>query len=195
MTNISHTPTTGPVTVTDTPPGGMMPLAAAGPGWHCAIAVRTMTCTRSDVLAAGASFPPIALTVAVASNAPDDLVNVAAATGGGGPPEKVVTEDPTHITGPITDTRIQITKTARPVYVLAGNLVHYRIAIHAPGPSAVFDAVVCDRLPPYTTLVAAPGGTYRHGQVCWRVPYLAVGHPSTSRSWCGSTPRHRRSGS
>ena len=114
--------------------------------------------------------------MAVASNAPDDLVNVAAATGGGGPPEKVVTEDPTHITGPITDTRVEITKTARPVYVLAGNLVHYRIAVHAPGPSPVFDAVVCDRIPPYTTFVAAPGGTYRHGQVCWRIPYLAVGH-------------------
>jgi uncharacterized repeat protein (TIGR01451 family)/fimbrial isopeptide formation D2 family protein len=175
VTNISHTPTTGPVTVTDTPPGGMMPLSAAGPGWHCSIAVRTMRCTRSDVLAPGASFPPITLEVAIASNAPDDLVNVAAASGGGGPPERVVTEDPTHITGPITDARVTITKSASPVYVRAGHLVRYRIAIHAPGPSAVFDAIVCDRIPAYTTYVAAPGGTYRHGTVCWSVPYLAVG--------------------
>ena len=131
--------------------------------------------------------------MAVASNAPDDLVNVAAATGGGGPPEKVVTEDPTNITGPITDTRVEITKTARTVYVLAGNLVHYRIAVHAPGPSAVFDAVVCDRIPPYTSFVAAPGGTYRHGQVCWWIPYLAVGH--TERFYGhGARPAHRTTG-
>jgi uncharacterized repeat protein (TIGR01451 family) len=175
VTNISHTPTTGPVTVTDTPPFGMMPLSAAGPGWTCHIAVRTMTCRRGDVLHAGASFPPITLDVAVASNAPDDLVNVAAASGGGGPPERVVTEDPTHITGPITDARVDISKSARPTYVYAGHLVRYRIAIFAPGPNAVFDAVVCDHIPAYTTFVAAPGGTYRHGTVCWTVPYLAVG--------------------
>ena len=59
-----------------------------------------------------------------------------------------------------------------------------------PAPSAVFDAVVCDRLPPYTSFVAAPGATYRHGQACWYIPYLAVGH-TEDFSRRGADQRHR----
>jgi fimbrial isopeptide formation D2 family protein/uncharacterized repeat protein (TIGR01451 family) len=176
VTNIGTHPTTAAVTVTDTPPGGMMPLAAGGPGWQCTIKIRTMTCTRGDALQVGDSFPPISLEVAIASNAPDTLVNLASATGGGGRPETVTDEDAANIIGPITDARLEITKTVNSHFIKAGQLAHYTIAVHHPGPSAVFDAVVCDKIPPYTSFVSAPGATFVHGEACWSIPYLAVGH-------------------
>ena len=43
----------------------------------------TLTCTRSDVLAPSASYPPITLTVNVAANAPANVVNTATVSGGG----------------------------------------------------------------------------------------------------------------
>jgi hypothetical protein len=68
------------VTVTDTVPGGLTLAAAgmAGPGWTC----NGNSCTRADVLAGGASYPPITVTVNVAANAPNQL-NFASVSGGG----------------------------------------------------------------------------------------------------------------
>lgn len=43
----------------------------------------TLTCTRGDALAAGASYPPITLTVSIAATAPDSLTNTVAVSGGG----------------------------------------------------------------------------------------------------------------
>ncbi len=54
------------VTVTDTPPSGLAITAMSGPGWTCSI---LPTCTRSDLLAASANYPPITVTVTVAANA------------------------------------------------------------------------------------------------------------------------------
>jgi uncharacterized repeat protein (TIGR01451 family) len=73
--------TTAAVTVTDTLPTGLTPTAISGTGWSCTLA--TITCTRSDVLAAGASYPAITLTVNVASNAPISVTNAATVSGGG----------------------------------------------------------------------------------------------------------------
>ena len=41
----------------------------SGPGWTCDTR-RHVSCTRSDALATGASYPAITLTVNVAANAP-----------------------------------------------------------------------------------------------------------------------------
>src|SRR4030095_1958416 len=49
----------------------------------CSISGNTATCTRSDPLAPGVSYPPIALTVNVASNAPPSVTNVSTVGGGG----------------------------------------------------------------------------------------------------------------
>ncbi|MEQ1946608.1 MAG: DUF1349 domain-containing protein, partial [Bryobacteraceae bacterium] len=73
--------TSGTVTLTDTLPTGLVPTGLSGTGWTCAIA--TIRCTRSDVLAAGASYPSVALTVSVASNAPASVTNTAGVSGGG----------------------------------------------------------------------------------------------------------------
>jgi uncharacterized repeat protein (TIGR01451 family) len=74
-------PTSGTVTVTDTVPSGLTLDSMAGTGWTCA--ADSNTCTRSDVLAAGASYPAITVTVDVASDATSPQVNSVTVSGGG----------------------------------------------------------------------------------------------------------------
>jgi uncharacterized repeat protein (TIGR01451 family) len=81
VSNTGSGPTSGTVTVTDTLPAGMTATAIGGSGWSCTLA--TLTCTRTDALAAGSSYPPITVTVNVASNAGASLTNSVTASGGG----------------------------------------------------------------------------------------------------------------
>src|SRR5439155_1708025 len=73
VSNAGAGPTSGTVTVVDALPSGLTATSLSGTGWTCTLA--TLTCTRSDVLAAGASYPPITLTVNLAANAPPSLTN------------------------------------------------------------------------------------------------------------------------
>jgi uncharacterized repeat protein (TIGR01451 family) len=81
--NIGLGPTKGTVTVVDTLPTGITIIAASGSGWGCSTNLTTMTCTRSDVLAASTSYPTISLNVNVAGNAPPSVTNTATVSGGG----------------------------------------------------------------------------------------------------------------
>jgi uncharacterized repeat protein (TIGR01451 family)/CSLREA domain-containing protein len=74
-------PTVGTVTVSDTPPAGLTLVGMSGDGWTCDNAAGT--CTRSDELAAGASYPAITATVDVAATAPRTVSNTAGVAGGG----------------------------------------------------------------------------------------------------------------
>ena len=60
------------VSLVDTPPPGLTVYAMSGAGWTC---TTLPTCTRSDLLAAGASYPAITVTVTVAANAISPQVN------------------------------------------------------------------------------------------------------------------------
>ncbi len=75
--------TSGTVTVTDTLPSGFTATALNGTGWSCVLG--TLTCTRSDTLGVGASYPAITLTVNVAANAPPAGINQVNLSGGGSP--------------------------------------------------------------------------------------------------------------
>nr|WP_306673704.1 Ig-like domain repeat protein [Tahibacter caeni] len=81
ISNVGGSPTSGMVTATDTLPAGLTATAIGGGGWTCTLA--TLTCTRPDALAAGSGYPPITLTVNVASNATASVTNTAAVSGGG----------------------------------------------------------------------------------------------------------------
>ena len=81
LSNGSAGPTSGVVTVVDTLPRGLTATAMSGTGWSCTLA--TLACTRSDVLAAGASYPAITVTVNVAANALPQVTNEVSATVGG----------------------------------------------------------------------------------------------------------------
>jgi uncharacterized repeat protein (TIGR01451 family) len=82
VANIGDLPTSGStVTVVDTLPFAFTATAMSGSGWSCTFS--TGTCTTTAVVAAGASYPPITLTVNVASFAPSPENNVVNVSGGG----------------------------------------------------------------------------------------------------------------
>ena len=85
----------GTVTVTDTLPYPyLVATAISGSGWTCTLS--SLTCTRNDSLAAGASYPAITVTVNVASNAPATVINTASSSGGGSANPSTA-NDPTNV--------------------------------------------------------------------------------------------------
>ena len=76
---VGAAPTSGSVTVTDTLPGGLTLSSMMGTGWTCT----SNTCTRSDALAGGASYPAITVTVNVGASASSPQVNSVSVSGGG----------------------------------------------------------------------------------------------------------------
>jgi uncharacterized repeat protein (TIGR01451 family) len=75
-------PTQGTVTVTDVLPSGMTATGFTGTGWTCQ-PLPTLSCSRSDALAASASYPDITLTVTVAATSACNVSNTASVSGGG----------------------------------------------------------------------------------------------------------------
>jgi uncharacterized protein (TIGR03437 family) len=66
VTNTGQATTTAAVSVGDNLPAGLIATAMSGNGWACVPGA--LSCSRSDSLAPGASYPPITVTVNVASN-------------------------------------------------------------------------------------------------------------------------------
>jgi uncharacterized repeat protein (TIGR01451 family) len=81
VTNSGGAATSGTVTVTDSLPTGLTATSINGSGWTCT--PPGGSCTRTDALAAGNSYPPLTLTVNVAGNAPASVTNTATVSGGG----------------------------------------------------------------------------------------------------------------
>ncbi|MBJ7259722.1 MAG: Ig-like domain-containing protein [Chthoniobacterales bacterium] len=81
VSNVGASPSSGTVTVTELPPAGMTVTAMTGSGWT--IDTNALTATRSGSLATNSSYPPIAVSVAVAENAPSVLTNSVTLSGGG----------------------------------------------------------------------------------------------------------------
>ncbi len=103
VANTGPDPTTGTVTVSQNLPAGLSalvnnpgldagPTAASGSGWTCTGTTMTR-CTRADALAPGASYPPIRMTVAVASTAAATLRNAPTVAGGGDADGASATDD------------------------------------------------------------------------------------------------------
>jgi hypothetical protein len=86
---------TGTVAVTDALPSALTATGISGSGWSCDLA--TLSCTRSDALPAGASYPPITLTVNVTGGAPSSVVNTATVSRSGQNTANDGASDPTAI--------------------------------------------------------------------------------------------------
>ena len=72
--------TSGTVTVRETMPPSLALVSMSGTGWTCTPGAPT--CTRTDSLAAGASYPLITITVNVAAAAPPWVTNSVTVSGG-----------------------------------------------------------------------------------------------------------------
>jgi uncharacterized protein (TIGR03437 family) len=81
VSNVGAGVTFSAVNAIDAIPSGLAITAMAGTGWACNPAMGT--CSRSDVLGAGGSYPPIAVTVSVAPTCPLNVTNSASVSGGG----------------------------------------------------------------------------------------------------------------
>jgi uncharacterized repeat protein (TIGR01451 family)/fimbrial isopeptide formation D2 family protein len=172
--------TSGTVSVVDTLPTGLTATAISGTGWTCTLS--TLTCTRSDVLAAGSSYPAITLTVNVAANASASITNNATVSGGG---EVTTTNnsatDPTTVNG-VSD--LTITKTHTGSFIQGQTGASYNLTAKNSGTAATSGIVtVVDTLPTGLTATAASGSgwtcslnTPSTGKVqCTRSDILAVG--------------------
>jgi uncharacterized repeat protein (TIGR01451 family) len=105
VSNVGALPSSSTVTMADTLPTGLTAKTMAGSGWQCS--ATSVTCRRSDPLAGGASYPPIVLTVDVASDAPAQVTNTAKVGNVDANPANNTASDPTLIGGAVTDLAIR----------------------------------------------------------------------------------------
>jgi DNA/RNA endonuclease G (NUC1) len=80
VNNLGESPSSGALTVTNFLPSGLTATAITGPGWNANLS--NLTCSRNDSLPGGTNFPPIYLTVNVASNAAALVTNIVTIAGG-----------------------------------------------------------------------------------------------------------------
>ncbi len=151
--------TSGLVTVNDTLPLGISPTAASGTGWTCSVSGQTMSCTTSNSLAAGASYPSIAVSANVSQSAPATLTNTGIVSGGGD--VSPLNDTSTDVANVVSSADMSVTDAGSPTPVVAaGANITYTQVVTNNGPSAADNATVVATIPANTTLVsiAAPAG-------------------------------------
>jgi len=161
--------TTGPVVVSAELSTGGAPFSLSGAGWSCS----ADTCTRSDLLPPGSSYPPISATVLLGLGTPYQLTLKAGVAGGGAPTTGA--QDTANISGPFLNL----------TYSHLGNFyagqIHatYSIAVSNSGAGAATTPVtVVETLPLGFTLVSMAGtGWACQANTCVRSDSLA---PSAS---------------
>jgi uncharacterized protein (TIGR03437 family) len=172
--NIGYAPAGGGVTVTDTLPAGLTATGIWGDApWNCTLT--TFSCTRSDALAVGASYPPITVRVNVADNATSPQVNQATAWGSGSPDAS--TTDSTII---IPKAVLSIAKTHAGNFAQGQTGANYAVTVSngaSAGPTV--GAVTVTEAPPTgLTLVSMAGTGWTcpaGGTTCTRSGALAAG--------------------
>ena len=125
VSNAGPGPTAGTVTVADALPAGLSATALSGTGWTCTVG--TITCTRTDALASGASYPAITVTVNVASNAATSLANLVTVAGGG--EINTANDSATDVTTITLPPDFTIASNPPSVIVRAGQTAQYTITV------------------------------------------------------------------
>ena len=154
VANSGTGPTSAAVTLIDTLPARLTATAIAGTGWTCTLA--TLTCTRTDALAAGKDYPAVALTVNVAAGAPASVTNTAQVYGGDETNTANDTaHDPTTIGLP-ADLTVGATHSAG--FTQGQTAALYTITVSNAGGAATTGTVrLVDTLPPKLTATAITG--------------------------------------
>lgn len=185
--NIAQVPTSGAVSVADALPQGLTATSLGGTDWTCTLA--TLSCTRSDALVAGGSYPDITLvvrapyTTELESNAGLRTITNSATVSGGGE------ANTSNNTGAANTTMVyaKLTKTVRNVSVAGavfgtasngrpGQTLQYCIEFVNYGGGTLSNFKVNDAFPPNTTFV--PGS-------------LIYASPATSLSGTSTPPANQ----
>jgi len=149
-------PTIGTVTVVDTLPNVTHPpVATAISGTGCTCTLATLTCTRSDALAPGASYPPITLTVNIPINIQNNFTNTATVSGGGETNTGNNTATDSISLGP----PIIITPHASTASVPAGGSAAFTFDVEDQDPTLGLITFGCSGLPVGTACTFSPAAT------------------------------------
>ncbi|HJQ34764.1 MAG TPA: hypothetical protein VJ866_21625 [Pyrinomonadaceae bacterium] len=179
VTNSGGVASSGTVTVTDTLPAGLTPSTQTGTGWSCSASGQTVTCTRADALAAGASYPAITLVVSVSQTAASSVTNTGAVSGGGqSNTSNDSSSDPTTV---VSSSDLSLTKTVNNPNPVQGQNVTFTVTLANAGPTGATNVAVADALPAGLTFVSATpsAGSYASGTGVWSVASLASGANAT----------------
>ena len=144
VNNIGDGTTTGVVTVVDTLPNlanTIVPTALSGTGWTCTLS--TLTCTRSDALAPGVSYPAITLTVNIPNNIGNTFTNTVTVSGGGETNTSNDTGTSTVILGP----PIIVAPQSSSATIAAGGSATFTLKVDAPDPTLGVITFSCSGLP------------------------------------------------
>ncbi|MGH9494378.1 MAG: C25 family cysteine peptidase, partial [Candidatus Sulfotelmatobacter sp.] len=158
VTNLNTVASTGLVTINDTLPLGITATSASGTGWTCSVSAQTVSCTRSDSLAGGASYPVITVNVNVSQSAPATISNTGIVSGGGDISPLNDTAIDTASTASSAD--LSVTDADSPDPVAAGSNITYTQVVTNSGPSAADNATYVAPVPTNATFVSivAPSG-------------------------------------
>ncbi|HMU27219.1 MAG TPA: isopeptide-forming domain-containing fimbrial protein [Solirubrobacterales bacterium] len=154
VNNHGDAPTSGTVSVTDPIPSGLTVTAISAPGWTCnSVPASSLSCSRSDALAAGASYPNIVLTVAIDSGVSGEVENTSTVSGGG---DSDLSDNTSSSTNPVSNVAdLGLTKTASKDEVLIGENFTYALTVRNYGPSKATSVAITDELPAGLSFVSA----------------------------------------
>ena len=149
VANEGSAPTAGAITVTDSFPAAAFSSISitSSTGWDCSTTMGLdLSCTRSDSLASGASYPPIEVEATVVGSPPPLFDNTAEVTGGGDPnPVNNVAID--YLPAPPATSDLAVTKVVDQASVATGARVTWTIAVRNNGPSPATGVTLTDSLP------------------------------------------------
>ncbi len=162
-------PATGGVTMTETLPSALTAAGMSGSGWSCS----GNTCSRSDPLAGGSSYPPITVMVNVGAAAQSQATNVVTVAAGG--VVSAAAEDLTVVQSPQT---LTVTKTHTGNFTQGQVGATYTVTVSNTAATGATSGTisVTDTLPPGLTLVSMAGtGWACSSNSCSRSDALAAG--------------------
>jgi uncharacterized repeat protein (TIGR01451 family) len=151
------------VTVTDTLPAGLQFVSGTGTGWTCGAAMQVVTCTHPPTLNAGASFPPITLTVNVLEAAAASVTNtvtVSSASFDASAANNTDT-DPTTTIDPDLSTSTKTVVDVNGGEASPGDTLRYTVTLTESAGAQAINVVVTDSVPVNTTFggfVSIPAG-------------------------------------
>lgn len=175
----------GLVTVNDTLPLGITPTSTTATGWACSISGQTVSCTRSDSLGVGASYPAITITATISPTAPATLTNTATVSGGGD--ISPLNDTATDVASVTSSADMSVTDAGSPNPVATNGTITYTVVVTDNGPSAADNATFVLPLPNSTgfaSFVAATGWSCQlpnssNGSVVCTDVNLSAATPST----------------